>query len=673
MVKLQALRKRQVHQHHAVLRQLLRAPHRHQGRALLAQALGKPRHAAPVRGHHGRKALLRRGGVHDLCQRVQVRVRVVLTVCHLREAGRHALALHGGQLHALVRVHQARKQARDLWARSVARQQLALLHAAVRGLEDLPDLLKRGRALVDGLVAVAQQQEVRAAKVARQHHELRLRVVLHLVYHHVARVVRAMAGHEHLQEQPLRRAHVGLAQHAAAQAVQAQPREVLDVVVRRGKARRQQALGVRQDLVVVRRRDDLAKRLDLLVHVHGEHLLLQLLVVGHRRDAAVQSVVQLVLHQGHHARPHPKALELAHRARHRSRAQQHGVAHAHVAQVRLVERRALKAALKPRQRLRAVVRAGRAVGQAHARQKAAPGERLRIGLAQGGEDGVYVLLEHVVWREEVHLVRPQGLALAIEQKRDALQQHGRLARSRDAVYQEHRHVVVAHHAVLLALDGRRDGLQLLRVVAPQRAQKQRVLDCDRRVEVRVQLVARDVKLPAQLQVHRAHAAVHLVRGGAHLLVVVRLGHGVAPVHDERHAPLVRHAGRANVHVACGPAGAHLQAHLRKVRLPKQHDAAAQLLYREVVLLVVRVDHGVQRLDRGERLHGLVRAAKVDAHLVREVLQVLRGLLVLDLDLFRQDVAHLFQLRVYLRQVLLLLREDLVFHRAPMRQVRKGPR
>ena len=131
MVKLQALRKRQVHQHHAVLRQLLRAPHRHQGRALLAQALGKPCHAAPVRGHHGREPLVRSGGVHDLRQRVQVRVRVVLAVCHLREAGCHALALHGGQLHALVRVHQARKQARDLWARSVARQQLALLHAAV--------------------------------------------------------------------------------------------------------------------------------------------------------------------------------------------------------------------------------------------------------------------------------------------------------------------------------------------------------------------------------------------------------------------------------------------------------------------------------------------------------------------------------------------------------------
>ena len=226
------------------------------------------------------------------------------------------------------------------------------------------------------------------------------------------------------------------------------------------------------------------------------------------------------------------------------------------------------------------------------------------------------MLEHGVGAKEVHLAGGERFALAIEQECDALQHDRRLARARDAVHEQRRDVLVAHDLVLLALDRGRDVLELLGVVTAQRPQQQRVLDGDRGVKVGVEMVARDVELAAKLELHGARAAVDGVARLAVLLVVVRLGDGVAPVHDERAAALVGHAGGADVDVAGGAVGRHLEADLGKVGLAQEQQQAAKLVHGEVVVLVVRVDDRVERLDGGERLHDLVgRAAKVGADLV----------------------------------------------------------
>ena len=118
-------------------------------------------------------------------------------------------------------LHQAAEQGRDLGARAIAREQAALVHTAVRLGEQLADLRECGRALADGLVLVAQHEEVRSREVARQHHELRERVVLHLVHHDVARVLVAPPGHKEPQVEPLAGAHGLGVQHAHGHAVEA--------------------------------------------------------------------------------------------------------------------------------------------------------------------------------------------------------------------------------------------------------------------------------------------------------------------------------------------------------------------------------------------------------------------------------------------------------------------
>ena len=81
-----------------------------------------------------------------------------------------------------------------------------------------------------------------------------------------------------------------------------------------------------------------------------------------------------------------------------------------------------------------------------------------------------------------------------------------------------------------------------------------------------------------------------------------------------------------------------------------------------MVLVVGVDDGVERLDGGERLHRLVRAAEVRADLVGELAQVCRGALVAVLELLREFVTHGEELCVDLAQVRLLLGEDRVVRR-----------
>ena len=401
----------------------------------------------------------------------------------------------------------------------------------------------------------------------------------------------------------------------------------------------------------------LAEPLDLLVDVEAEHFFLQLLVLGYLREAAVQAVVELVFDEGAEARPRAEPLELADGALHLRGLEEHGVVHADLAHVVSLDGKALDGALDALELRRVGLLAGVAVARALRLDEVAPGEDLRVRLAHGRQHGVDVALEHVVRRKEVDLVGVEGLAFAVEQKRDALQQDGRLSGACDAVDQQDRHVLVAHDGVLLALDRGGDGLELLGVVALERAQKQRVLDGHGGVEVHVELVADDVELAAQLQVDGALLSIDLVGGLAHLLVVVGLGHGAAPVDDERDRVLVGHAGGADVDVARGAARAHLQADLGEVGLHEQQDDAAELLDVEVVVLVVGVDDGVQGLDGRESLDGLVRAAEVQADLLGHVQKVLARAGVVALEVGRDVLAHLEELGVERREVLLLLVED----------------
>ncbi len=381
----------------------------------------------------------------------------------------HAGTLHARELHGRVVLHQAAEQRRDLGAGAIAREQSALVHAAVRAGEQLANLREARRALADGLVLVSQHEEVGAAEVARQHHELGERVVLHLVDHHEARVGVAAAGHKEAQVEPLARAHALGAQHAHGDAVEPKPAELVHLVVRGGKALLQPAAREGESLLLVLGAHGLAKELHLLVHVQAEHLLLQLLVARHARDAAVHAVVQVVGHQGAEARAHAKLGKLVHRALDLVGLEHHGLAAANLAQVGDGERKARHALLERLEARRVGGLAQVAAAGAQLLAEVAPGVDLRVRLAHGGQDVVDVVLKDGVGAKEVHLVGVERLALAVEQEGDALQHHGGLARAGHAVHEQRRHVGVAHDLVLLALDGGRDVLELLGVVGAKRA------------------------------------------------------------------------------------------------------------------------------------------------------------------------------------------------------------
>ena len=144
----------------------------------------------------------------------------------------------------------------------------------------------------------------------------------------------------------------------------------------------------------------------------------------------------------------------------------------------------------------------------------------------------------------------------------------------------------------------------------QSGKQQRVFDGNRCVKVEVQLVARDVKLSPKLQLNRSFLAVYLVRRSTHLLVVIRLGNGAAPVNNERRAVFVGDACRANVHIARRTSRSHLERDLGKVRLPQENFDATEFLDSKIVVLVVRIDNAVERLNGCKGLDGFVRAAKV---------------------------------------------------------------
>ena len=311
------------------------------------------------------------------------------------------------------------------------------------------------------------------------------------------------------------------------------------------------------------------------------------------------------------------------------------VVHADVAEVagRKLERR--HALVDGVQHLHRSVLGDAAPGEPQLVHEVVPRGDVRVRLAHVGQHAVDVMPEHGVGRDQVHVVGVERVAFGVEQVRDTLQQHRGLARPRDAAHEQNGHVGMADDRVLLLLDGRSDGRELRRATLRERGQQQRVLDGHRGVEVGAQLVAVQVELATQLQVDFDRAAVGLVARGPVGLVVVHLGHGAAPVHDEVPALLVGHAGGADVDVLGLVGVGELQRHLGEVGAVQQQLGTAELLGVDVGCQVVAFDDAVHRLQLGERLQ-LNVGVLVEHELVEHVFLV--GQRFLEVGL--QPLAHL---------------------------------
>ena len=280
--------------------------------------------------------------------------------------------------------------------------------------------------------------------------------------------------------------------------------------MRRGKTPVEKLAGARQNFFLVGRADGAAKDLKLLLNVKGEHLFLDFVVVSHLAKSALQAGVELVFGKCNEARTHRELRELCYRTCHLSWLDKGGSFNRNGLEVILVELKCGKLLFKLLQRIGVVVGARSVVGQTQRFEERIPGKYLRIVLAHARQNGVDVARKHLVRSKQIHLICGERSALLVQKVRDALQQNGRLTRARYAVDQQNWHVLVPDHNILFALDSRGDGLQLLGVLTLQGGKQQRIFNGNRCVKVEVQLVARNVKLSAKLQLDRSFLAVYLV-------------------------------------------------------------------------------------------------------------------------------------------------------------------
>ena len=332
-------------------------------------------------------------------------------------------------------------------------------------------------------------------------------------------------------------------------------------------------------------------------------------------------------------------------------------------EVVLVELKRSKLLLKLLQGIGVVVGARCVVGQTQRLEERIPGKYLRIVLAHARQNGINVARKHLVGSEQIHLICGQRSALLVQKVRDALQQNGRLTRACNAVDQQNWHVLVPDHNILFALDSCSDGLQLLGVLTLQGGKQQRVFDGNRCVKVEVQLVARDVKLSAKFQLNRSFLAIYLVRRCTHLLVVIRLGNGAAPINNKRRTVFVGDARRTNVHIARRTSRPHLERDLSKVRLPQKDFDSTEFLDSEIVVLVVRINNAVERLNSRKGLDGFVRAAKVWTDFFTHLTKVSSCIFLRGVERCVQILTNLNKFLIYVREVLLFLLVDWI-HDAP---------
>ena len=487
---------------------------------------------------------------------------------------------------------------------------------------------------------------MRAPEVAREHGQLGGGVVLHLVDHHVLRIRVAKARERHLQVEPLEGRKAVRTEQAHADAVDAQPVVVVHGGERVGVPIAQVAQRERALLLLVGRRDGLVEDAQLLVQAEGGKRVERLVGPGHLRKPGLQARVQLFAHERDAMRPGGDAAQLVGELADGVGRDEAHVAHADVAEVERVELEVPHGRVDAREGREVRVRfADAAVGRQKAACELVPGEAFRIALAEVGQHAGDVVAEHGVRRDEEDLARVEAAAHLVEQIRDALQQHGRLAAARDAAHQEHGHVLMAHDLVLLLLDSCCDGLHLRRAALRERREQKRVLDGHGGVEVGVQAVLVDVELAAQLEVHVDGAPVGHVRRGAGVLVVVHLRDGGAPVHDEAAVRLVCDARRADVELFGLLTGLELEGHLREVRLLEQKLDVRKPLRVGVLREVVSVDHAVHGGEVRVRLHRVGVRGEVGRKLLGHGSLVRSCCRARALHLAHEFAPDLLQLRV----------------------------
>ena len=166
--------------------------------------------------------------------------------------------------------------------------------------------------------------------------------------------------------------------------------------------------------------------------------------------------------------------------------------------------------------------------------------------AQAGEGGLHhalhaqigqylrnIIQKQRVGRENHQLLRAEGLAVRVQQPRDAMQGDGGFAAARHALHDQRRLHGMADHEVLLCLNGRDDLSKLVRGDLPQHALQIRVLTDYAAVEQTQQLPVMDGEHP--LEGHFTfHRAVRCGVGhGADLPRIIQVRHGGAPVHHHR--------------------------------------------------------------------------------------------------------------------------------------------
>ncbi len=85
--------------------------------------------------------------------------------------------------------------------------------------------------------------------------------------------------------------------------------------------------------------------------------------------------------------------------------------------------------------------------------KVIPRFNLRVVLTHIGKHIVNIIAKNRVGRNQMNVARTKRIAMLIQQIGNALQHNRRFAAARNAIHQKHRHIRMAHHLVLLALDG----------------------------------------------------------------------------------------------------------------------------------------------------------------------------------------------------------------------------
>ena len=262
--------------------------------------------------HDGRQPLAIPRGLHESVQFPHQRVLIRQRLATRLPSG----AAHARELDVVPHVHQRAEDRRHLGGRTVAREQAAHVNLAMARGEDLANPLEARRALTNRLVLVAKQKEVGSAEELGEHAQLSGRVVLHLIDHHVAGIARPAPADQQAQVEEFRGGEGLLAECPHAQAIQAQPGELVDLPICLGL---EQLLHV---LAALTRRLGLvggvrhkAEQLYLLFNVEAEHALLPGFVARHASELLIQAIMQLVGHQGHELRSQAELLALAHHGR----------------------------------------------------------------------------------------------------------------------------------------------------------------------------------------------------------------------------------------------------------------------------------------------------------------------------------------------------------------------